>query len=101
MLVQNEKRLHGERHSAFSSELNSEMIQNPVNAHQGVAYRRKNLLHALLAVGFLSSGPSTSFSEIDKENYEAQQAYRAYVKAWRLKETYEIAAARRIPTGLQ
>ena len=33
MLVQNEKRLHGERHSAFSSELNSEMIQNPVNAH--------------------------------------------------------------------
>ena len=40
----------------------------------------------MLAVGFLSSGPSTSFSEIDKENDEAHQAYRAYVKAWRLKD---------------
>ena len=39
-----------------------------------------------LAVGFLSPRPSTSFSEIDKESDEAQQAYRAYVTAWKLKD---------------
>ena len=40
----------------------------------------------MLALGFLSPRPSTSFGEIDKDNNEAQQAYRAYVTAWKLKD---------------
>ena len=36
---------------------------------------------------------SISFGEIDKDNDEAQQAYRAYVTAWKLKD---IAALRNL-----
>ena len=40
----------------------------------------------MLALGFLSPRPSTSSSEIDKDRDEVQDAYRAYVKAWKLKD---------------
>jgi ketosteroid isomerase-like protein len=46
-----------------------------------------------LAVGFLPPRASTSFREIDKDNDEVQQAYRAYVTAWKLKD---IAALRNV-----
>ena len=45
------------------------------------------------AVGFLFPRTSISFGEIDKDNDEAQQAYRAYVTAWKLKD---IAALRNL-----
>jgi predicted lipid-binding transport protein (Tim44 family) len=38
-----------------------------------------------LSFGFFSSRPSYS-REMDKESDGAQQAYRAYVKAWKLKD---------------
>jgi uncharacterized protein (TIGR02246 family) len=46
-----------------------------------------------LAVGFLSPRASTSLGEEDKNNDEVQQAYRAYVTAWKLKD---IAALRNV-----
>jgi predicted lipid-binding transport protein (Tim44 family) len=39
-----------------------------------------------LAAGFSAAGPSASFGDADKDNEEAQQAYRDYVKAWKLKD---------------
>lgn len=38
------------------------------------------------AVGFMSLRQSPSFGEIEKDNFEAQQAYRDYVEAWKLKD---------------
>ena len=38
------------------------------------------------AVGFMSLRLSSSFGEIEKDNFEAQQAYRSYVEAWKLKD---------------
>jgi ketosteroid isomerase-like protein len=46
-----------------------------------------------LAVGFVSPKAFTSFSEMDKDDDEVQQAYRAYVTAWKLKD---IAALRNV-----
>jgi ketosteroid isomerase-like protein len=40
----------------------------------------------ILAAGLFSSGPSASSSNGDNGNEEAQQAYRTYVKAWKLKD---------------
>ena len=40
----------------------------------------------VLAAGLLSSGPSASSNNADNDNEEVQQAYRAYVKAWKLKD---------------
>lgn len=34
----------------------------------------------------MSPGPSPSFGEIEKDSFEAQQAYRGYVEAWKLKD---------------
>ncbi len=48
------------------------------------------VLVCTLAVGFLSPRASTSFSEIDKDNDEVQQAYRAYVTAWKLKDIFAL-----------
>jgi ketosteroid isomerase-like protein len=39
-----------------------------------------------LALGFLASIPSISSSEIDKDSDQVQEAYRAYVEAWKLKD---------------
>lgn len=39
-----------------------------------------------LALGFLASRPSIFSSQIDKDSDQVQEAYRAYVKAWRLKD---------------
>ena len=50
-------------------------------------------LACMLAVEFLSPRASTSSREIDKDNEEVQQAYRAYVTAWKLKD---IAALRNV-----
>jgi ketosteroid isomerase-like protein len=36
--------------------------------------------------GFFSPRPSSSSSEADKNDNEVQQAYRAYVAAWKLKD---------------
>jgi len=44
------------------------------------------------AVGFMSLRPSPSLGELEKDNFEAQQAYRDYVEAWKLKD---IAALER------
>ena len=46
-----------------------------------------------LAAGFLSPRASTPFSEINKNNDEVEQAYRAYVTAWKLKD---VAALRNV-----
>lgn len=43
-------------------------------------------LVSAFAFGFVSLAPSSSFGEIDKDNFEAQQAYRRYVEAWKLKD---------------
>ena len=44
----------------------------------------------MLALGFSSPRPSTSFAEIDKDNDKVQQAYRAYVTAWKLKDVMAL-----------
>src|ERR1700756_1811449 len=41
-------------------------------------------LACTFAVGFLR--PSPSLGELEKDNLEAQQAYRDYVQAWRIKD---------------
>jgi ketosteroid isomerase-like protein len=51
------------------------------------------VLACTLAAGLLSPRASTSFGEIDTDNDEVQQAYRAYVTAWKLKD---IAALRNV-----
>jgi ketosteroid isomerase-like protein len=48
------------------------------------------------AVGFISLRPSPSLAEIEKDNIEAQQAYRNYVEAWKLKD---IAALEKVLSG--
>jgi ketosteroid isomerase-like protein len=48
------------------------------------------------AVGFMSLRPSPSLAEIEKDNVEAQQAYRDYVEAWKLKD---IAALEKAISG--
>jgi predicted lipid-binding transport protein (Tim44 family) len=40
----------------------------------------------ILAAGLLSSGRSTSSSNADNDYEEAQQAYGAYVRAWKLRD---------------
>jgi predicted lipid-binding transport protein (Tim44 family) len=40
--------------------------------------------------------PSPSLGEIEKDNFEAQQAYRDYVEAWKLKD---IAALETVISG--
>ena len=47
----------------------------------------------ILAAGLFSSGPFASSTNADNDNDEAQQAYRAYVKAWKLKD---LAALRNL-----
>lgn len=44
----------------------------------------------------MSLAPSSSLGEIDKDNFEAQQAYRRYVEAWKLKD---IAALETVICG--
>jgi ketosteroid isomerase-like protein len=44
------------------------------------------LICASLAVGLMSPGPISSFSAEDKSTEAAEQAYKAYVKAWKLKD---------------
>lgn len=39
-----------------------------------------------LAFGFMSPGASLSFGETEKDSFEAQQTYREYVRAWKLKD---------------
>jgi uncharacterized protein (TIGR02246 family) len=53
------------------------------------------VLVCTLAMGFLSPRASTSLGkeDKDKDNDEVQQAYRAYVTAWKLKD---IAALRNV-----
>jgi len=48
------------------------------------------------AVGFMSLRPSPSLGELEKDNFEAQQAYRDYVEAWKLKD---IAALENVISG--
>ena len=48
------------------------------------------------AVGFMSLRPSPSLGEIEKDNVEAQQTYRDYVLAWKLKD---IAALETVISG--
>lgn len=48
------------------------------------------------AVGLMSLQPSLSLSEIEKDNLEAQQTYREYVEAWKLKD---IAALQNLISG--
>jgi imidazolonepropionase-like amidohydrolase len=48
------------------------------------------------AVGFISLRPSPSLGEIEKDNFEAQQAYRDYGEAWKLKD---IAAVENVISG--
>ena len=40
----------------------------------------------ILAAGLFSTRPSASSGNADNDNEEAQQAYQAYVKAWKLKD---------------
>lgn len=44
------------------------------------------VLVGAFACALLSLRPGTSFSEIDKDDLEAQEVYRAYVKAWKRKD---------------
>lgn len=48
---------------------------------------------SILAAGVFSSRPSASSTNADDDNEEAQQAYRTYVKAWKLKD---LAALRNL-----
>ena len=48
------------------------------------------------AVGFIFLRPSPSLGEIEGDNFEAQQAYRDYVDAWKLKD---IAALENVISG--
>ena len=41
----------------------------------------------VLVLGFFSPRLSTSSNEADKDNNEVQEAYRAYVAAWKVKDT--------------
>ena len=49
-------------------------------------------LLSTFAVGFMSLGPSSSLGEIENDNFEAQQAYRDYVEAWKLKDIGTLEA---------
>jgi predicted lipid-binding transport protein (Tim44 family) len=44
----------------------------------------------------MSLRPSSSFGESEKDNFEAQQAYRDYVEAWKLKD---VAALENVISG--
>ena len=50
---------------------------------------KRNICIAIICVfaaGFLPPGPPASFGGIDQGDYEAQQAYRDYVEAWKRKD---------------
>jgi ketosteroid isomerase-like protein len=49
-----------------------------------------------LAGGFMSARPSPLLGELEKDNLEAQQAYRNYIEAWKLKD---IAALENVISG--
>jgi hypothetical protein len=45
------------------------------------------------ALGFLTSIPSISSSGINKDSDQVQEAYRAYVEAWKLKNIPALAVS--------
>ena len=53
-------------------------------------------LAGTFAVGFMSLRPSPALGEFEKDNLEAQQAYRDYVEAWKLKD---IAVLEKVISG--
>jgi len=53
-------------------------------------------LACTFAGGFMPLRPSSSLGESEKDNLEAQQAYRDYVEAWKLKD---IAALENVISG--
>lgn len=54
----------------------------------GVSLKRMICVALVCTLAFvlMSPGASPSFGETEKDSFEAQQAYREYVRAWKLKD---------------